>query len=60
MNHRQILAYLGVESVEEVDHDRVEEELVVADTRGLVLFFEDLVVVDAEVEVSGTIPKHIH
>ena len=57
MNHRQILAYLGVESVEEVDHDRVEEELVVADTRGLVLFFEDLVVVDAEVEVGSTVPK---
>ena len=52
-------AYRGVEGVEEPQGDAIEEELVVPDSRGHVLFLEDLVVVDAELKVGGTIPSRV-
>ena len=51
-----IITYLGVDSVDEVGEDGVEEELVVADSRGHVLFLEDFVVVEAELEVARAVP----
>ncbi len=51
-----MIAYLGVESIEEVDGNGVEEELVVADARGLILLLEDLVVVEAKLKVGGSVP----
>ena len=52
-------AYLGVEGVEEPQGDAIEEELVVPDSRGHVLLLEDLIVVDAELKVGGTIPSRV-
>ena len=52
-----MITYLLVESVQEVDADRVNEELVVSDARRLVLLLENLVVVDTPLEVGGTIPR---
>ena len=43
--------------VQEVKGNRVEEELVVPYTGGLVLLLEDLVIVNARLEVVGTIPS---
>ena len=51
--------YGGVERVEEPQGDAVEEELVVPDSRGHVLLFEDLVIVDAELKVCGAIPRKL-
>ena len=51
-----IITYLGVDSVDEVGKDGVEEELVVADSRGHVLLLEDFVVVEAELEVARAVP----
>ena len=45
-----------MECVDKVDSDRVEEKLVVPDAGGLVLLFEDLVIVDAWREVVGAVP----
>ena len=52
-------AYLGVDGVEEPQGDAIEEELVVPDSRGHVLLLEDLIVVDAELKVGGTIPSRV-
>ena len=49
------ITYSLVESVEEVECDRVEEELVVSYSRWLVLLLEDLVVVDRELQVVSTV-----
>ena len=49
------ITYSLVESVEEVECDRIEEELVVSDSRWLVLLLEDLVVVDRELQVVSTV-----
>lgn len=49
------ITYSLMESVEEVECDRVEEELVVSDSRWLVLLLEDLVVVDRELQVVSTV-----
>ena len=49
------ITYSLVKSVEEVECDRVEEELVVSDSRWLVLLLEDLVVVDRELQVVSTV-----
>lgn len=46
-----------MECIEEVCNEGVEEELIVADARGLILLLEDLVIVDAELEIIGTVPK---
>ena len=51
-----IITYLSVDSVDEVGEDGVEEELVVADSRGHVLLLEDFVVVEAELEVARAVP----
>ncbi len=56
MNHN-CDSYLGVEGIDEVESESVEEELVVADARGLILLLKDLVVVDAELKVGCTVPK---
>ena len=45
-----------MDSVDEVGEDGVEEELVVADSRGHVLLLEDFVVVEAELEVARAVP----
>ena len=49
------ITYSLVESVEEVECDRVKEELVVSYSRWLVLLLEDLVVVDRELQVVSTV-----
>ena len=49
--------YLLVESVQEVDANSVDEELVVSDAGRLVLLLEDLVVVEAGLQVVGAIPR---
>ena len=41
-----------MDGVEEVGEDRVEEELIVADSRWHVLFLEDLIIVETELEVG--------
>ena len=46
-----------MESVKEVDADRVDEELIVSDARGLVLLLEDLVVIEAGLQVVGSVPR---
>ena len=45
-----------MECIEEVGNEGVEEELIVADARGLILLLKDLVIVDAELEIIGTVP----
>ena len=45
-----------MDSVDEVGEDGVEEELVVADSRGHVLLLEDFVVVETELEVARAVP----
>ena len=49
--------YLRVDGVDEVGEGSVEEELVVSDSRRLVLLLEDFVVVKTELEVGCTVPK---
>ena len=49
------ITYSLVECVEEVESDRVEEELVVSDSGWLVLLLEDFVVVDGETKVVSTV-----
>ena len=46
-----------MESVQEVDANSVDEELVVPDAGRLVLFLEDLVVVEAGLQVVGAVPR---
>ncbi len=48
-----------MESVEEPKSDAIEEELAVSDSRGHVLLLENLVVVDTELKVGGTIPSKL-
>ena len=45
-----------MDGVDEVGKSSVEEELVVADSRGHVLLLEDFVVVEAELEVARAVP----
>ena len=45
-----------MKGIDEVESESVEEELIVADARGLILLLEDLVVVDAELKVGCTVP----
>ena len=49
--------YLRVDGVDEVGEGSVEEELVVSDSRRLVLLLEDFVVVKTELEVGCPVPK---
>ena len=49
--------YLRVDGVDEVGEGSVEEELVVSDSRRLVLLLEDFVVVETELEVRCPVPK---
>ena len=46
-----------MQGVEEVEGGCIEEELIVSDAGGLILFLKDLVVVDAKLKVGSTIPK---
>ena len=46
-----------MKGIEEPEGDRIEEELIVSDSSGHVLLLEDLVVIDTELEVGGTVPK---
>ena len=46
-----------MDGVDEVGKSSVEEELVVSDSRGLVLLLKDLIVVKTELEVSCSVPK---
>ena len=48
--------YLGMQSVYEIGKDRVEEELVVANSWGHVLLPEDFVIVEAELKVARAVP----
>ena len=48
-----------MKGIEEPEGDRIEEELIVSDSRGHVLLLEDLVVIDTELEVGGTVPKGV-
>ncbi len=49
--------YLRVDGVDEVGEGSVEEELVVSDSRRLVLLLEDFVVVKTKLEVGCPVPK---
>ena len=46
-----------MKSVDEVGEGRVEEELIVSDSRRHVLLLEDLIVVQPELEVGGAVPR---
>ena len=48
-----------MQGVEEVEGGCIEEELIVSDAGGLILFLKDLVVVDTKLEVGGTVPKAV-
>ena len=41
-----------MEGIDEVEENGVEEELVVADARGLILLLENFVIVEAKLEVG--------
>jgi hypothetical protein len=50
------LPVLGVEVVGKVEEDRICEELVVPQSAWKVLFLEDLIVIEREMEVNCSIP----
>ena len=49
-----------MQGIEEIYGCCVEEELVISDAGGLVLLFEDFVVVETELEVCGTVSKYMN
>ena len=52
------ITYICFELIEAQDENRVEEELVVANTGRQILWFEEFVVVDSEAEVQVTVMLH--